>query len=408
MNSGHLANPVSQRLTVASGALLQRTLSSLATRGTATKKQNNHRNPKDTNEKQLFLKTRNENIRSAGQQCTPKAEEGYCNKATQSGPLTHSQSHQAQNTAEHTEVKQRKACTKEEIREVIWCYIYCKQNFAENYKTLYEIWRQRNPNCRMYMDAEKLMNKKNYIMKHNKITEMEIAEIKREVQTSQRSQPAEREQETLVHTGTIKDDEHKPKAVTTAGEETETQQNRDQINKLREKIESTYYQVTQITMENTPRLTKLQNMFKLKVIMKTANVAMGKILDEKDLNITEQNHLIYAAATVITEEINGMGKYRPQTQISTTPPWVRRKQGSINNIRKELSVLVEIQRDNKKVTKIKRTRLLKKYNIEAKQSLYQLTEELKEKMSAKTRRLSRYRKSQTQYYQNKLFTTDCK
>jgi len=60
----------------------------------------------------------------------------------------------------------------------------------------------------MYMDGKKLMNQKNYIMKHNKITEMEIEEIKREIQTSQRSHPAEREEEMLVHTDTIKNDEH--------------------------------------------------------------------------------------------------------------------------------------------------------------------------------------------------------
>jgi len=65
-------------------------------------------------------------------------------------------------------------------------------------------------------------------------------------------------------------------------------------------------------------------MFKLKVIMKTANEAMGETLVEKDLNITELNHLIYAAATVITEEENGMGEYRPQTRRSTTPPWVHK------------------------------------------------------------------------------------
>jgi len=65
---------------------------------------------------------------------------------------------------------------------------------------------------------------------------------------------------------------------------------------------------------------------------------------------------------VITEEINGMGEYRLQTQRSTTPPWVRRIQNSINDIRKDLSALVEIQRDNRKVTNIKRTRLFKKYN----------------------------------------------
>jgi len=165
---------------------------------------------------------------------------------------------------------------------------------------------------------------------------MEIEGKKREMQTSQRSHPTEREEEMLVHMDTIKDDEHKLNAVTTTGEEKETQQHRDQIIKLRKKIESAYYQVTQITMDNRPRLQKLQNMFKLKVIMKTANKAMGEILDESDLNITELNHLIYAAAMVITEEINGMGEYRPQTRRSTTPPWVRRIQSSINDIRKEL------------------------------------------------------------------------
>jgi hypothetical protein len=54
-------------------------------------------------------------------------------------------------------------------------------------------------------------------------------------------------------------------------------------------------------------------------------------------------------------------------------------------------VLVEIQRIDRKVTNIKRARLLKKYNIEAKESLDQLVEELKQKVSAKTQRLSRYK-----------------
>jgi len=82
--------------------------------------------------------------------------------------------------------------------------MYCKQHFRENYRTLYEIWRQWNPTCRMYMDAKKLIYQKNYIMNQNMITEMEIEEIKREMQTSQRSQPAETEEETLVHTGTTR------------------------------------------------------------------------------------------------------------------------------------------------------------------------------------------------------------
>ena len=102
-----------------------------------------------------------------------------------------------------------------------------------------------------------------------------------------------------------------------------------------------------------------------------------------------------------------MSEYRPQTRTSTTPPWVRHIQGSINDIRKELSALVEIQRDDRKVTYIRSTRLLKKYNIKTKESLDQLTEELKQKVSAKTQQLSRYKKRQT-HYQNKLFRTDGK
>jgi hypothetical protein len=69
---------------------------------------------------------------------------------------------------------------------------------------------------------------------------------------------------------------------------------------------------------------------------------------------------------------------------------------------------VEIKRDNRKTQNIKGTRLLKKYNIEKKENLDQVIEELKQKFSAKTQRLSRYRKRQNQYYQNKLFRTDCK
>jgi len=128
VNSGHLANPVSRSLIVANGALMQWTKSL-----------------KNRKEQQLFSETRNGNIRSSGKLSNPKTEEGYCNGATQSGPLTHSQSHQAQNTVEHTEVKESRAWTKEEIRDVIWCYMYCRQHFTENDNKMYEMWRQRNP-----------------------------------------------------------------------------------------------------------------------------------------------------------------------------------------------------------------------------------------------------------------------
>jgi len=200
----------------------------------------------------------------------------------------------------------------------------------------------------MYMEAKKLMKQRNYIMKHKEVTEMEAEKIRRELQESQRSHLEEREEEELEHSGTIRDGEQKADAASTTEEETEIHQQR----KLK-KIESTYYQVTQIEIDKRPRLQKLQNVFKITAIMQTANKAMEEILDGKDLNITELNHLVCAAAMVITEEINRTGEYKLETQRSKTPPWVRRIQESINNIRKELSALVEIKRDNRKVQNVK-------------------------------------------------------
>jgi hypothetical protein len=106
--------------------------------------------------------------------------------------------------------------------------------------------------------------------------------------------------------------------------------------------------VTQIENDKRPRLQKLQNMFKIKEIMGTAPEAVAEILKGKDLNLTEINHLICAAVTVITEEINETGSYKSETQSLKVPPCVREKQQNMNGIRKELSALAEIKRDEMK------------------------------------------------------------
>ena len=62
--------------------------------------------------------------------------------------------------------------------------MYCRQHLAENYKKMYEIWRQRNP---LHLDAKKLLNQKNYIMKHKKLTENKIEKIKKDMQANEES-----------------------------------------------------------------------------------------------------------------------------------------------------------------------------------------------------------------------------
>ena len=156
----------------------------------------------------------------------------------------------------------------------------------------------------------------------------------------------------------------------------ENHQQMDYISKLKEKIESVYYQVTQKEINKTKRLQKLQTMFKIKVTVKTANKATPETLKDKDLILTEINHLIYAAAIVITEKVNGTGCYKSETHSPKRPPWVRRIWESIKGIRKGLSYLAEIERDEMKTQTMKRKRLLRKYNTEKEENLGQVTEEL--------------------------------
>ena len=61
-------------------------------------------------------------------------------------------------------------------------------------------------------------------------------------------------------------------------------------------------------------------MFTIKEIMNTTNEAMAEILKDKDLNLTEINHLIYAIATVTTEEVHGAACYKSETHSPKTPP----------------------------------------------------------------------------------------
>jgi len=89
------------------------------------------------------------------------------------------------------------AWTREEIREVIWCYMHCRKYLTNNYKKVYETLRQQSPDCRRYMDVKKLINRKDCIMKNKKITEMETEEIKKKLQEDQRSHINKSEDEQL-------------------------------------------------------------------------------------------------------------------------------------------------------------------------------------------------------------------
>jgi hypothetical protein len=77
------------------------------------------------------------------------------------------------------------------------------------------------------------MNQRNYIMKNKKITELEIEEIKKELQGSQRSHLNERKEEEPEQLYTTNEEEKKQNLEPAPVAETEIHQQRSAICKLK-------------------------------------------------------------------------------------------------------------------------------------------------------------------------------
>ena len=68
------------------------------------------------------------------------------------------------------------------MKEVVWCFPYIKEmSLRENYKEVYKLWRERNTVARINLDAKALLNQKNYILKAQRLTAVEIEEIRENI-----------------------------------------------------------------------------------------------------------------------------------------------------------------------------------------------------------------------------------
>jgi len=76
------------------------------------------------------------------------------------------------------ELNKRIRCSREEMKEVVWCFTYIKEmTLGVNYKEVYKLWGERNQVARINVDAKALLNQKNYIIKAQRLTAVEIDEI---------------------------------------------------------------------------------------------------------------------------------------------------------------------------------------------------------------------------------------
>jgi len=162
-------------------------------------------------------------------------------------------------------------------------------------------------------------------------------------------------------------------------------------NKLKEDLQVMWHKVRLLQMCEREKLPKLKTNSKLIKFQEEINGVIDELLEEEEMDITDINYLIYAAATIITQTL-----YEPSKKNKTRRNvkfWKIRMQKQISNWRKESSILAETGTgsDNGKLNRKKR-RILQKYSMTNAREFGQLTETLKQKVQAKAQRIRRQEK----------------
>ena len=100
-------------------------------------------------------------------------------------------------------------------------------------------------------------------------------------------------------------------------------------NKLKEDLQIMWHKVRLLQMSEREKLPKLKTHSKLIKLQEEINGVIEELLEEDEVNITNINNLIYAAATIMTQTLNERNKrnknrrdvkfwkIRKQKQIST-------------------------------------------------------------------------------------------
>ena len=133
-------------------------------------------------------------------------------------------------------------------------------------------------------------------------------------------------------------------------------------------------------------MLKLTKNSKLTKFQEEINGIIEELLEEQEVDITDINNLIYAAATIMTLTLNKFSKRN--TNSGKVKFWKIRMQKQISSWRKELSIIAETGTgsDNGKLNR-KKKKIFQKYRVTNPREVAQLTETLKKKIQAKAQRI---------------------
>ena len=278
-------------------------------------------------------------------------------------------------------------------------------------------WCSRNSKSEKIegLDANKLANVRTFIMRSKKLSDVEIAQIKEIVLNDTREkdpvglvEEVEEAQEDVEEVVVPYADENEPKQSMENNEEQEQELSKDEVAEMRTDILEELSIVQHTSSSDRESLLKVHRTSKYRTIIDVGNEALKQLCNKMDTNLTELNELIYATGKVLQNRC-GIKHKRKQNSVHkpNKPKWQVTIDKEIENLRKEISLLEELQKD-KEIRSGKARNVIRKYKIESNDKIPSIKEEVKQKLQVKAQRVRRYVKRNKFYRQNKIFETDTK
>ena len=234
----------------------------------------------------------------------PSVEANPTESLSQQGPST--PEHPATNTDRRNT---RQKWTREDYIEVMFCYYKAKADPSEGVtKDIYRIWRERNPNQRPNLTDNALMNQRRFIEKQNKLTGIEIDNIKQRVESELNVQNSQTDTEV---DDVFVEEANNPIEETNEDEVEPSTQNPSVIEDLAKEIRRARAEWENTSMTERPPLPKITVNRKAEVLIKQTNQAIQLIIAEETPNLNNINLLQYVTAYVIYEKI-GKTPQNPQ------------------------------------------------------------------------------------------------
>ena len=146
----------------------------------------------------------------------------------------------------------------------------------------------------------------------------------------------------------------------------------------------------------------------MKAKINEVNENLGKILEKiVPLLLSDLNHLIFASAAYVSQPKKEIDKNNVQAKPKIFR-WKIKLQEKIKNLRKDLSIIEEILKDNKSLKVKTKANLVKKKLRMEENSCEEISEALKQRIQAKAHRIQRYDKRKRFFEQNRLFNLNAK